>query len=48
MQQSLCRQSLAQLFEATAIRSVTRGKLDKYDKECDVWCDCDHDHDLTS
>ena len=50
MQQSLCRRSIAQSFEATAIGSVTRGKLDKYDKECDVWvtvtCDCDRDRDL--
>ena len=51
MQWSLCRQSIAQSFEATAIGSVTRGKLDKYEKECDVWCvtvtrDCDRDRDL--
>ena len=37
MQQSLCRWSLAQSFKATAIGSVTRGKLDKYEKECDIW-----------
>ena len=37
-QQSLCRWSIAQSFKATAIGSVTRGKLDKYEKECDVWC----------
>ena len=36
-QWSLCRWSLAQLFKATAIGSVTRGKLDKYEKECDIW-----------
>ena len=36
-QWSLCRWSLAQSFEATAIRSVTRGKLDKYEKEYDIW-----------
>ena len=53
MQQSLYRWSLAQLFKATAIGSVTRGKLDKYEKECDVWiCDChvllrDDKRDLT-
>ena len=35
-QRSLCRWSLAQSFEATAIGSVTRGKLDKYERECDV------------
>ena len=29
-------------------KSVTKGKLDKYEKECDVWCDCDRDRDLTS
>ena len=37
-QRSLCRRSLAQLFKATAIGSVTRSKLDNYEKECDVWC----------
>ena len=37
VQQSLCRRSLGQSFEATAIGSVTRGKLNKYEKECDVW-----------
>ena len=52
-QQSLCRRSLAQSFEATAIGHVTRGKLDKYEKECDIWCvtvtcDCDRDCVLTS
>ena len=36
MQRSLCRWSLAQSFKATANRSVTRGKLDKYEKR--VWC----------
>ena len=52
MQQSLCRQSIAQSFKATVIRSVTKGKLDKYENECDIWyvtvmCDCDRDRDLT-
>ena len=47
------QQSLAQSFEATAIGSVTRNKLDKYEKECDIWCvtvtcNCDRDRDLTS
>ena len=39
MQQSLCRQSLAQLFEATAIESVMRVNLTNI-RECDVGCDC--------
>ena len=38
VQRSLCRWSIAQSFKATAIGSVTRGELDKYEKECDVWC----------
>ena len=37
MQQSLCRRSLALSFEAIAIESVMRGKLDKYKRECVVW-----------
>ena len=40
-QQSLCRRSLAQSFKATAIGSVTRGKLDKYERMwCMVWLSC--------
>ena len=45
-QRSLCRQSLAQSFEATAIGSVTRVNLTNIKESVTYVCDCDRDRDL--
>ena len=45
-QWSLCRQSLAQLFEATAELDLWQRVNLTNMKECVIWCDCDCDCDL--
>ena len=47
VQRSLCRWSIAQSFEATAELGLWQRVNLTNKKECDVWCDCDRDCDLT-